>query len=71
MLIFALYVFVVLSLSAGICGHIPMTERLYHRARRAHAWWITRRTRAAPPRQRTRPVPSWAHSEPYDYEEAA
>jgi hypothetical protein len=40
-------------------------------------WWRTRHPQPAaepqPPAARPRPVPSWAHTEPYDYdiEEAA
>lgn len=70
MALFALYVFVVLSGSAGLLGHIPLTERLVTRLHRAHAWWTDRRTPAIPPppASRPRPVPSWAHTEPYDYE---
>jgi len=69
--IFALYVYIVLTISAAICGHIPLTHRLYRRTLRAHAWWKARRAPAVRPTARTRPVPSWAHTEPYDYDEAA
>lgn len=67
MWIFALYVYVVLTISAAICGHIPLTSRLYRRALRAHAWWKARRTTPVRPR----PVPTWAHTQPYAYDEAA
>jgi len=62
------YLALVIVIPALLCGHVgedfpPLS------------WWRARRARAAetpqPPAPGPRPVPSWAHTEPYDYEEAA
>ena len=72
MIDFALYVFTSLTAAAGLMGHVPLTERLIRRIRWAYAWWAALRVAPAPtPARRARPVPSWAHTEPYDYDEAA
>jgi len=73
---FALYLIAVLFGAAGLCGHTPVLTRL---ARQAYAWRVHRASRDSrvtttppgPPRRRTRPTPSWAHTEPHDYQEAA
>ncbi|MFF0790391.1 hypothetical protein [Streptomyces spiralis] len=67
------YLTLVLTIGALACGHQgqdfpPFWAWRHLRARRAH--------HEAPPAPsptlaRPRPVPSWAHTEPYDYDEAA
>lgn len=65
MAVFALYVFVVLTGSAGLCGHAPLVPRA---CRWALAWRPHRAFRASraattplrPPQRPPRPAPSWA-----------
>ncbi|MFB6955496.1 hypothetical protein ACFCYB_00310 [Streptomyces sp. NPDC056309] len=72
----AIFVFTVCTTSAGILGHPPV---LADWICRTAAWTLrslsrTSHTARAPERPsaaRTRPVPSWAHTEPYQYDEAA
>lgn len=63
------YLAIITALAALLCGHVgePFPPFRWWRVLRA------RRTAAPqPPAARTRrPVPSWAHTQPYDYEEAA
>lgn len=53
----AAFIAIVIAVAAPVCGHQNQA-------------WPLRRQRHTPPAERRR-VPSWAHTEPYDYEEAA
>ncbi|MGW5123254.1 hypothetical protein ACWEQ7_04165 [Streptomyces sp. NPDC004069] len=72
----AIYLITVCTTTAGILGHPPV---LADWACRATAWTARSLTRTAhttpaperPAALRTRPIPSWAHTEPYAYDEAA
>jgi hypothetical protein len=64
------YLALVIVIPALLCGHVGEDFPPLN-------WWRAltgRAATAAPellPARRPRPVPSWAHTEPYDYEEAA
>ncbi|WP_439947218.1 hypothetical protein [Streptomyces sp. BBFR109] len=64
----AAYLVCVTMISALACGHqaqdFPPTW-IWHALRNRH------REQSAPRLASHRPVPSWAHTEPYDYDEAA
>ncbi|MGW4042995.1 hypothetical protein [Streptomyces sp. NPDC004721] len=72
----AIFVFTVCTTSAGILGHPPV---LADWACRTATWAARKVSRASqatrapeqPSAGRVRPVPSWAHTEPYQYDEAA
>jgi hypothetical protein len=72
----ALYLVVVLCGSAGLLGHTPLLSRLTGqvlawRARKAACDTRTVGPAPGPPQRRPRPVPSWAYTEPRQYDEAA
>ncbi|MFJ5151408.1 hypothetical protein ACIQCF_07430 [Streptomyces sp. NPDC088353] len=72
----AIFVFTVCTTSAGILGHPPVLADWICRTAAWTARALSHTAQATPAAEqpaahRTRPIPSWAHTEPYAYDEAA